>query len=83
MSDASEAIATLPFVRNRPDGKGREFWHVTATGKHDVDFSLGRGYAILEVDSRSNPRALLLGAQRVGPPQGLALCRERLPAGPS
>ena len=49
MSDASEAIGALPFVRNKPAG-GREFWHVTPTGEHDVDFSLGRGYAILAVE---------------------------------
>ena len=49
MSEASEAIGTLPFVRNKPGGGGREFWHVSPTGEHDVDFSLGRGYAILAV----------------------------------
>jgi len=48
MSDASEAIGTLPLVRS--DGKGRDFWHVAPTGEYDVDFSLGRGYAIEAVE---------------------------------
>jgi hypothetical protein len=50
MSDAPEAIATLPFVRTKPEGVGREFWHVTPTGDRKTDMALGRGFALLALE---------------------------------
>jgi hypothetical protein len=49
MSESSEAIATLPFVRPSPDGVGRQFWHVEPTGDYQADCALGRGFAVLAV----------------------------------
>ena len=56
MSDTSEAIATLPFVRNKPGGKGRQFWHVTPTGDSQSDYALGHGYANLALGMASATR---------------------------
>lgn len=50
MSEVSEAIATLPFVRPSPDGTGRQFWHVTPTGDRKVDIALGHGFAVLAIE---------------------------------
>lgn len=47
MSDNSDAILTLPFVRNKPGGRGRQFWHVKPTGDSQSDYALGHGYADL------------------------------------
>jgi hypothetical protein len=49
--DAVDVIATLPFVRNKPDGGGRQFWHVTPTGDCQTDHALGRGFAVLAVET--------------------------------
>jgi hypothetical protein len=50
MSEASELIATLPFVRSKPDGNGREFWHITPTGEYQTDRALGHGFAVLALE---------------------------------
>jgi hypothetical protein len=50
MVDASELIATLPFVRKNPTGAGRQFWHVQPTGDRATDGALGSGYAVLAID---------------------------------
>jgi len=50
MSDASELICTLPFVRDNPNGEGRQFWHVTPTGDRQVDIALGHGFAVLALE---------------------------------
>jgi hypothetical protein len=51
MSDCSELICTLPFVRNNPNGEGRQFWHVTPTGDRQVDIALGHGFAVLALET--------------------------------
>ena len=53
MPDTSDAIGTLPFVRNKPGGKGRQFWRVTPTGDSQSDYALGHGYADLAIGMAS------------------------------
>jgi hypothetical protein len=50
MPSASDVIGTLPFVRNKPDGGGRQFWYVTPTGDREVDIALGHGFAVLALE---------------------------------
>lgn len=51
MSEASEVIATLPFVRDDPSGERRQFWNVTPTGDHMTDSALGSGFAVLAIET--------------------------------
>jgi len=51
-ADNPISIATLPFVRSELTkqereklGAGRDFWHVHPTGRYEVDYTTGEGYA--------------------------------------